>query len=80
MVYIDESYIHSNHTASNAWSDGVTSGLKCNINKVPRLIMVHAGGEMGFLQNCLLLFKSGAKSVDYHDDMNGANYTKWIIT
>lgn len=42
--------------------------------------MVHAGGEMGFLPNCLLLFKSGTTSGDYHHDMNGDNYHKWVKT
>jgi hypothetical protein len=40
--------------------------------------MIHAGGEMGFINNCLTLFQSGTKSGDYHDEMNSANYEKWL--
>jgi hypothetical protein len=32
--------------------------------------MVHCGGAKGFVPNALLMFKSGSKSDDYHDDMN----------
>jgi len=28
--------------------------------------------------NALLIFISGSKSGDYHDDMNHANYKKWL--
>ena len=31
-----------------------------------------------FHTNSLLLFRSGSKSGDYHDDMNHANYKKWL--
>jgi hypothetical protein len=31
------------------------------------LIIVHADGEMGFVPNALLIFKSGSKSSDYND-------------
>lgn len=34
---------------------------------------------MGFLEQCLLIFKSGSKSGDYHDDMNAENYGKWVM-
>jgi transposase len=40
--------------------------------------MVHCGGEKGFVANALLMFKSGSKSDDYHDDMNHKNYMKWV--
>jgi hypothetical protein len=44
------------------------------------IIFVHAGGEMGFVPNALLIFKSGckSKSSDYHDDMNAENYETWL--
>ncbi|XP_047543096.1 uncharacterized protein LOC125075400 [Vanessa atalanta] len=42
--------------------------------------MVHAGSEAGFIPNGLLMFKSGAKTGDYHDDMNYENYSKWLTS
>ena len=79
IVFLDESYIHSGHTNSRSWSDDSSNGLFAEISKGQRLIMIHAGGEMGFIPNALLLFKSGTKSGDYHDEMNGKNYEKWLI-
>jgi hypothetical protein len=40
--------------------------------------MVHADNEAGFVS--LLLFPSGPKSGDYHDDMNWSNFEKWVTT
>jgi hypothetical protein len=40
--------------------------------------MVHADNEAGFVS--LLLFSSGPKSGDYHDDMNWSNFEKWVTT
>jgi hypothetical protein len=42
--------------------------------------MVHAGNETGYVSNGLLLFPSGTKSGDYHDDMNWSNFEKWVTT
>lgn len=78
IIYLDETYIHSGHTNPKSWDDGTNNGLLTNISKGNRLIIVHAGGETGFVQNALLIFKSGTKSGDYHDDMNGTNYEKWL--
>ncbi|XP_046685395.1 uncharacterized protein LOC124371124 [Homalodisca vitripennis] len=77
---MDETYIHSTHTKTNGWTDGTTSGLKTPLSKGQRLIIVHAGGEGGFINNALLTFKSGKKSGDYHDDMNYDNYERWVNT
>jgi len=30
------------------------------------------------MPNALLISRSGSKSGDYHDDMNHANYKKWL--
>lgn len=78
IVFLDETYVHAGHTVSKSWSDDSSKGLLTNISKGNRLIMVHAGGEMGFIPNALLIFKSGSKSGDYHDDMNSENYEKWL--
>lgn len=59
IVYTDETYIHSSHTQEHRWSDQSGKELKKPISKGKRLIIVHAGGEMGFIQNALLIFKSG---------------------
>ncbi|CAK1600945.1 unnamed protein product [Parnassius mnemosyne] len=80
IVYTDETYIYTSHTSSKSYSDGSTSGLKKPISKGNRLIIVHAGGEDGFIPNALLMFKANQKSGDYHYNMNTENYTKWLQT
>lgn len=78
IVYTDETYIHSSHTVPKCWDDGSTNGLKTPVSKGQRLIIVHAGGARGFVTRALLIFKSGLKTGDYHDDMNHKNYLKWL--
>ncbi|KAJ3654370.1 hypothetical protein Zmor_013562 [Zophobas morio] len=78
IVYEDETYIHSSHTQSKDWVDDKNLSLKKPISKGQRLIIVHAGYESGFIENGLLIFKSESKSGDYHNDMNSANFEKWI--
>lgn len=48
-----------------------------HIGKGPRLIIVHAGGQAGFVEGALLIFKSKSKTGDYHHDMNFVNFNKW---
>lgn len=78
IIFVDETYVHSGHKSSKSWTDNTTKGLFTTISKGNRLIIVHAGGEMGFIKDSLLMFKSGSKSGDYHDEMNGQNYRKWV--
>lgn len=59
IIYTDETYIHSSHTHSKGWSDDSPKELRKPISKGQRLIIVHAGGEEGFVQNGLLIFRSG---------------------
>ncbi|KAJ4445926.1 hypothetical protein ANN_12612, partial [Periplaneta americana] len=76
IIYTDETYLHSSHTTTHEWTDSSTEGLKAPMNKGQRLIIVHAGGENGFVPNALLIFKSGLKTGDYHQDMNSENFTR----
>lgn len=59
IIYTDETYIHSSHTVEKGWYDDTLKGLKKPMSKGQRLIIVHAGGENGFIQDGLLIFKSG---------------------
>jgi hypothetical protein len=62
IVFTDETYIHSSHTQNKDWVDDRNCSLKGPISKGNRLIIVHAGGEMGFVNDALLIFKSGTDS------------------
>ncbi|XP_046684781.1 uncharacterized protein LOC124370533 [Homalodisca vitripennis] len=78
IVYTDETYVHASHTKPHSWSDGSNKGLLTPISKGEYGIIVHAGNENGFIDNALLVFKSGQKSGDYHDCMNFKNYKKYL--
>lgn len=78
IIYTDETYIHSSHTVPKAWDDGKNKCLKVPVSKGRRLIILHAGGEAGFIPKALTIFKSGMKTGDYHDDMNNTNFVKWL--
>lgn len=80
IIYTDESYVDSSHASHHSWTDGPTKGIKKPISKGNRLVIVHAGGEAGFVPNALLTFKAGTKSGDYHDNMNSENYERWLRT
>jgi transposase len=78
IIYMDESYILSSHTVGKSWSDDSSEGLHCPVPKGERLIMIHLGGENGFVENALLMSKANSSTGDYHSQMNFENYEKWL--
>lgn len=78
VVYLDETYIHSSHSSGKCWQGPEEEGDLEPVSKGPRWIIVHAGGEEGFVKDGLLVFKSNTKSGDYHDEMNSNNFKKWL--
>lgn len=78
IVYLDETYIHSTLSVPSCWQSETEIGSVKAIGKGPRLIIVHAGGERGFVKNALLIFQSQQKTGDYHDDMNYDNFSRWV--
>jgi transposase len=75
---MDESYILSSHTVGRSWSDDSSEGLHCSVSEGERLIMIHAGGENGLVENALLMWKANSNTGDYHSQMNFQNYEKWL--
>jgi hypothetical protein len=78
IFYVNESWIDSNITFSKRWQGETEFGIQKNYNAGNRLILLHAGGENGFLQNAMLVYKAGAATGDYHGQMNGTNFEKWV--
>lgn len=78
IVYVDETYILSSHVQGKSWSDDSCHGMLKQVSKGERLIIVHAGGEMGFIPHALLMWKASKTTGDYHHNMNKANYQKWL--
>ncbi|KAG8238869.1 hypothetical protein J437_LFUL017671 [Ladona fulva] len=59
------------------WKSNDKERIKATVSKGQRLIIAHGGGEMGFIPEALLIFKSGLKTGDYHGEMNSGNCLKW---
>lgn len=78
IVYVDETYVHVNYKPKKSWQGPSTSKMLENVSKGKRFIIVHAGTEKGFIKNALLIFSTKSKQADYHDDMNSANFSKWV--
>jgi transposase len=79
IVYTDESYVLSSHVVNKSWSSvDDDNTVKQSLSKGKRLIIVHAGGEEGFVPNALLIWEAQSSSGDYHDNMNKDNYYKWV--
>lgn len=78
ISYVDETYLHATHCGTKQWSDKSKKGFFKKTSKGRRIIIVHGGGSYGFVDNGLLMFTSGSKSGDYHDDMNFENFSKWL--
>lgn len=78
IIYLDESYVHSSYKLKKCWQSVNISGVKQNIAKGKRYIIVHAGSEKGFVPNALLIFTGTNKNEDYHSEMNKTNFTKWV--
>jgi transposase len=78
IIYTDETCIHSTHTTPYSWSDDSDKSVHVPVAMGRKLIIVHAGGEAGFVPNALLIFKSNSRTGDYHDEMTSEKYTRWL--
>lgn len=78
IIFLDESYVHSSYKLKKCWQSIDVTGVKLNITKGKRYIIIHAGSEKGFVPNTLLIFSGTNKNEDYHSEMNKINFTKWV--
>lgn len=80
-IYIDETWVNQNDSVLKCWTTADESvGPKLKNGKGERFIILHAGGENGFVPGALLMFraKNGNKG-DYHDSMNNECFKTWFI-
>lgn len=78
MTYLDETWIHSHYTVSKCWQNSTDASIKKNDNPGQRWILVHAGGDNGFIPGAELLYKCKSNTGDYHHEMDTKNFTKWL--
>ena len=77
IIYTDETFVHSTHTVSKSWQSSKVS-LQAPFCRGKRLIDLHAGSKGGFLKGTELVWKAKSSTGDYHDEMNGDNFFKWV--
>jgi hypothetical protein len=59
IVYLDETWVDTHHTASHQWtSPNPSDARKIPLNKRQRFVILHAGCKTGFLPGCELVFKT----------------------
>ena len=84
VVYTDETWANAHDGREKTWveHDDVTGGTKGGIRKPTgkgsRLIILHAGGENGWIEGADLVFQSKKSTGDYHDEMNSERYEEWF--
>lgn len=78
IIFLDETYVLSSTVKSMSWSDDSNQGVKVPLSKGDRMIIIHAGGEKGFVPNALLMWKASCHTGDYHDNVNTEMFTKWL--
>ncbi|XP_046684397.1 uncharacterized protein LOC124370150 [Homalodisca vitripennis] len=78
IVYLDETWVDNNLTFGKCWSGPGVPGVLTNTSSSNRQIVVSAGTKDGFLHDCNLIFKAGRATGDYHGQMNGVNFERWV--
>lgn len=77
IIYIDETWVDSNLTFNKCWQSGEVDGVLQTGNASRRIIVLCAGGYMGFLPNTNLIYKANSTQGDYHGQMNSNIFEKW---
>lgn len=78
-VYLDETYVNKNHSCRFTWylrEDGPLVNKPSGVG--PRLILVHAITEKGWVEGAQLVFEAKKRTGDYHGQMNWENFSKWF--
>lgn len=78
-VYLDETFVNQNHSCRFTWfleEDGPLVNKPSGVG--PRLIVVHAVAEKGWIDGALLVFEAKKRTGDYHGQMNWENFSRWF--
>ncbi|KAK4883313.1 hypothetical protein RN001_006632 [Aquatica leii] len=90
IVYLDELWVNVVHSVSKEWVDksvkshrdafvrGLTTGLKAPAARGPRFVLLHAGGDNGFVNGSELIFLAKKNTQDYYDEMDGSLFKNWF--
>ena len=59
-------------------SGGTKGGIRKPTGKGSRLIILHVGGESGWVDGAALVFQSKKATGDYHDEMTVQHFEEWF--
>ena len=80
-VYLDETFINKNHSQRRTWypdEDGPWVNKPSGVG--PRLIVVNAISNEGWIKGAQLVFEAKKRTGDYHGQMNWDNFSTWFST
>ena len=78
-VYLDESYVHVNHSTPRTWYFAAEGPwVHKPSGKGPRLIIVHAITTAGWVAGAQLVFQAKKHTGDYHGQMDFENFRRWF--
>ena len=84
VIFLDETWANAHDGRDMAWVEddpvtgGTLGGVRRPSGKGKRLIILGAGGEMGWIPNTTLIFQSKKNTGDYHDEMIGEHFEEWF--
>jgi hypothetical protein len=85
IVYLDETWFSENQHVSKIWEsdcktfrDIILHERLPKSGKGRRLIILHAGGNLGWVPGAALCFICDGSKVDYHENMTGDRFWKWF--
>ena len=80
-MYLDETWANARDGKEKMWveddpraSGSTKGGIRKPSGKGSRLIILHAGGESGWVYGPVLVFKSKKEPGDYHDEMTALHF------
>ena len=59
-------------------ADEIKGGMRKPFGKGTHLIILHAGGEDGWIEGADLVLQSKKGTGDYHDEMNAERFEEWF--
>ena len=85
VVYLDETWANARDSVEKMWveddpvvSGGTIGGFRKPSGKGSRMIILHAGGENGWIDGAALVFQSKKATGDYHDEMAAVHFKEWL--
>ena len=84
VVYLDETWANA-CDGKEMWVDddprasgSTKGGIRKPSGKGSRLIILHVGGESGWVDGAALVFQSKKATINYHDEMTVQHFEEWF--